>query len=118
MLDLNCGIIIGMSIEGGEPKRDLSKLQESARIAFTALAEALHEIEGERTIDLNKPSIEPWAPELRGLLDKKDALEIAVQVLKADINYLDPKLRKQAEGMIIRAELYLAAHQSKPKSGI
>ncbi len=66
--------------------------------------------EGETIIDLNKTSNEPWAPELAGLMDQKEALEMAVLVLKADIDHLDPKLRKQAEDMIIRAELYIAAH--------
>lgn len=106
-----------MPIEG-EPKMDRSAREESARGAFTLLTEALHETEEKRAIDLTEASNKPWAPELRGLVDQKEALEMAVELLKADIDYLDPELKKQTEGMIIRAELYLAAHQPKPKSDI
>ncbi len=97
-----------------EPNRELFNRKESAKAAFRALTETLHEAE-KRTIDLNRPSNEPWAPELRGLVDQKEALEIAIEVLKADINFLDSALKKQAEGMILRAELYLAAHKRKPE---
>ena len=64
-------------------------------------------------MDLSAPSKEPWAPELRCLMDQKEALEIAVEVLKADIEYLDPKKRHLAEGLIMKAELYIAAHEPK-----
>jgi len=46
-------------------------------------------------------------------MDQKEVLEIMVGVLKEDIDYLDPELRKQAEGMIIKAEIYLAACEPK-----
>ena len=92
-----------------EPKEDRSVREESARTAFNTLTGALDETEKDRTIDLSKPSKEPWAPELRGLVDQKETLEMAVEVLKADIDYLDPVLRKQADDMILRAELYLSA---------
>ena len=106
-----------MPIESGEPKKEDSIQKESARRAFETLTEALHEIE-QTTPDLNKPSNEPWAPELRGLVDQKATLEITIDVLKEVIDYLDPKPRKQAEGMLIRAELYLAAHKPNREADV
>ena len=58
---------------------------------------------------MNKPSIEAFHPDLD--VTQKEGIEIILEVLKADINYLDAKRRKIADGLIIKAELYLAAHQ-------
>ncbi|MDD4901129.1 MAG: hypothetical protein PHS62_03415 [Patescibacteria group bacterium] len=88
-----------------------SEQKKSAQLALICLLEVLEEVEKGGTIDLSKQVSHPYYSGM----NQKEAIEDMLGVLKANINLLDEKRRKTADGLIIKAELYLSAHKPKDK---
>jgi hypothetical protein len=77
---------------------------------FYYLEEVLGQAEDKQWVDLNEPSdIHP--SEFK--YTKEDDLIYALDELKKYIDKLSPDMRHYADGLVIRAELYLAAHVAK-----
>ena len=70
----------------------------------------LNSTENDKNIDLDKPSSVVDVPNF----DKKSLLKSTVATLKGYyLDYLDPTKRHMADGLIIKAEIYLAAYEPK-----
>jgi hypothetical protein len=81
---------------------------KDAQNFLTHLQDDLERIEKERIINLNNPVISRTGLNIG--LPKGEVLEISLEHLRPLLNYLDPKKKHLAEGLIMKAELYLAAH--------
>ena len=106
-----------MSKEPGEKidslEEDYPMEGELERSFLLILQEALIDAEKEQFIDLNQKSRTLIHGESKPIASKKDALESALKLVKHVLNKFNPTDRHLADGLIIKAELYLAAHEPK-----
>jgi hypothetical protein len=122
-----------MSKEPGErlsedsPEETAEEKAKKATNRLSMLSEVIAGVEGseESKVDLNKPSHVFSFQKLDAegnLLDEdadnlsqEEALETTVANLKEYIDYVSPQLKNFAEGLIMRAGIYLADQKSKHK---
>jgi len=94
------------------PEDEELKLRQKATVAiddFKRILKDIENIEPNEIVDLREQS------KVYPDLSKGDALETALRVLKTNLDYLYPKNRQEAEGDIIRAEMYIAAYTPSKK---
>jgi hypothetical protein len=96
-----------MSEEPGK-KRETNENEDAARQTLADLMYALENFEKDPLVDLEK-SI--W--NVPGALQQKLYLIMVTDAMKGRVDYLDEAKKKLAEDSIIKAEIYLAAHEPK-----
>jgi hypothetical protein len=96
---------------GGKDERIKEEKAIDAQHSLIDLENDLKQIEKERIINLNN-EFKNKSGIGGGGLSVGDILEVSIKRLRPLLNYLDPKKKHFAEGLILRAETYIAAHDS------
>ena len=109
------------------PEETAEEKANKATNRLSMLTEVMADVEGpeEKKIDLNESS---RVFSFQGLdaegnlldedaqnLSQEEALETTVANLREYMDYVSPQLKNFAEGLVIRAEIYLADQKSKHK---
>jgi len=102
------------------------KSQKMAEVFLYDFDRVLNDVESEKIVDLNRVSNTHRRLKTDSLENDKEqvgsktasmsqaeALKTTLERLKMYIGYLDPEEKHLAEGLIMKAELYLATHQPK-----
>jgi len=92
----------------GSQEEPIEVLKGKALNALAALMNIMYSVEQENLVNLDKP-----IDGAHGATPAKHFLKNSVETAKASLDYLDKKLRKNADDLILRAEIYLSTHKPK-----